>query len=165
MVFSRYRRYNTINTTVRFMEEDDIPSIILMFERWHLQCKYKEASFNEKKVDKWLRSVVDGDKTKEVLLVWDYEGHPSGVLCGLATALPFSEDVVCAEYFWYIEEGFRQFGGAKLLWEAYEYWATNVVKAKGIQMAALDGMKEKALERVYKRKGYEPVERSYIKWL
>lgn len=145
-----------------FMNERTLPYVFNFIEEFYKSSPYAEASFNSEKVLEWLKSTLQADKKKLLVLVALDAGLPVGVISGLANTLPFSDDVIAAEYFWWVTPEYRNSSAGLVLWKGYEWWATNIVKAKGIQMVSLSNL---PLGKMYERKGYSKVEEAYIKWL
>lgn len=91
------------------------------------------------------------DKPVGVLVGTVYNGHP---LIG-----PWR---IAMEMFWYVQEEHRGRGSFKML-ELYEKWATEVAKCEHMCTSLLDNQYKDKLDRIYRLKGYKPLETQYIK--
>lgn len=82
----------------------------------------------------------------------------TGYLIGTITALPFNSEVFIAqEVGWY--EGAK---GGKVMLNAFEEWAQEA-GVKIIALARIEGARDKILDKVYRRYGYQMAEHHYIK--
>ena len=91
----------------------------------------------------------------------------NGAICGCAGALVFphywnEEEIIAQELFWWVDEISRHGTAAIRLLNAMEQSA----KAKGARsrvMLALESLTPDVVESVYRKRGYVPQERAFIK--
>lgn len=96
-----------------------------------------------------------------VVFVAERDGKPVAMLGGLVSPDLYTEDVVAVETFWYAGKKSVPGEGRKLL-EKYEDWS-RVKGAKRLRMGSLLNARTPALTRVYRRRGYFPLEAVYEK--
>jgi hypothetical protein len=68
--------------------------------------------------------------------------------------------LISQEVFWWVEPGASR--EALALWRAGEAWAIKSGAKAGV-MIRLEGMEDEVLHRLYERRGYNPLEHSYVK--
>lgn len=98
-----------------------------------------------------------------VIFLAEDDTHIVGAIGGTAYPDPNSFRLVAAEWFWFVESGYRGIAGIKLYRE-FELWA----KKRGaveIQMIHLSDSMPGKLERFYKNLGFVPAETRYVKAL
>jgi hypothetical protein len=97
-----------------------------------------------------------------VLLALDSSNSIIGIIVGTSSKLPFNRDLQAIETIWYVLPEYRKLTVGLELYEAFIYWATNIVQAKVIHTASPKGSN---LHKVYKKQGYELLEEVYLKVL
>lgn len=99
-----------------------------------------------------LRAFMGGLTQRGVILLSD-----DGILGGFLNPLYFNPSILAGiELFWWARTG-----GADLR-DAFEAWAIEQ-GAQGVAFSGLADSRAKAIERVFRRAGYTPVETSYYK--
>ena len=84
------------------------------------------------------------------------------MLAAMIFESPFSGKRVCQELFWWVDEDRRQSGvGAELL-EGLESWA-GFNGAERLIMVALQQLTPRKLGKIYRARGFKPLEHSYVK--
>jgi len=139
--------------TLRLATEEDFPTVLDMARRFHSESPFTVLPFREDAV----RAVFDAyllDPSTTVFIMNDY-----GVIIGQRYTTPFSDVSVTAEIAWYGRPEGRGRASLELL-EAYKDWSHRV-GARITQVAMLEGMTD--LDKFYRRQGFTPAERSYIK--
>lgn len=129
---------------------DDLDRIIELGRKFHDLSPWSAVPFNAYKMKKVLLEMME-DEDAIVLM------HDHGILGGHIMSPYFSDTVIAQELFWFAEKE-----GMALL-KAFEVWAFH----EGAEMVSMagTGIKPKALDRLYRRQGYEPRETFYIKSL
>lgn len=97
------------------------------------------------------------------IFVIDVDGVVAGAAgFGLGPIWIRSDTSICQEMFWWVEpEGSRE---ALALWRAGEAWAQER-GAVAATMIRVEGLRDEALDRTYRRRGYNPVEHHYVRRL
>lgn len=81
----------------------------------------------------------------------------SGAIGGMVAPHPFNHaQPIADELFWWSEGR----DGLRLL-EAYENWATE--RGAVVRMTALEAVNPERMKRFYERRGYQPLERAYVR--
>jgi len=139
--------------TLRLALEEDFHTVLDMARRFHSESPFDILPFDEASV----RAVFDSylaDPSTTVFIMNDY-----GVIIGQKYIPPFTTVPVTAEIAWYVRPEGRGKASLELL-AAYQDWSYRV-GARVTQVAMLDGMTD--LDKFYRRQGFTPAERSYIK--
>lgn len=144
--------------TLRLANENDFPEILRMAKRFHEISPYRGLPFSEDSCKNVFDFYLRGDKTDIVIILAG--DNPYGMLIACANQLPFSEDKVAMELAWWVDEDKRGSKDSLLMKKAYEAWARKI-GASITQMAMLDEVTN--LDKFYRKQGYVPAERSYIK--
>lgn len=145
--------------TLALAKADDFPEILRMAKRFHDVSPYKGLPFSEDSCKAVFDLYLRGDKT-EIIIILAKAELPYGMLIGVANQLPFSEAKVAMEMAWWVDEEYRGTKDSLLLKKAYEDWSRRI-GAQLTQMAMLDEVTN--LDKLYRKQGYVPAERSYIK--
>ncbi len=130
----------------------DIPAIMAMGKRFADEAGVTQAvGWDDASVEAMLGAMIEGE---HILLVGD-----RGMIGGLVFGHPFSGVKVFQELFWRNEGPPTQ--GVRLL-DAAEKLARErgCERSMMIEIATMPGA-----ERIYRRRGYEPAERNFIKEL
>jgi hypothetical protein len=133
---------------VRLAGLDDLPRLIEFSKAFHQASPWAEVDFNEYKMKKvLLEMIAEGDA---VVIM-----HDKGFIGGAISTPFFSTSPIAQELFWWAEES-----GVELL-EAFEAWAYH----EGAEMVSMasTGLRAKALERLYRGRGYEAREATFVK--
>lgn len=138
----------------------NLPRLAVCAHEFAASTKYVKNFNFERFCEVWKSFIEHGAGIILVLIDGDYS--IVGMLGGLAIPEPYSGDLGASEMFWFVRDGHR--GGGLSLYRAFEAWA----REKGcvqIRMAGLsDSMPEK-MDKIYRRLGFEPCERQYVKEL
>lgn len=116
-----------------------------------------ETLSEERWVEKWTERLAFDD-TAVVFYQTNGGPEPVGMIAGACYENQISGELEAKEAFWFVEPEHR--GHGMDLLERFESWASEH-KAKRVWMVRLDGLRERALDRIYERRGYRPVERSF----
>lgn len=138
----------TPNLNPRLAGVKDLDRLIELGKRFHQASPWSETPFDPYKMKTVLLEMI-ADEDAVVIM------HDKGVIGGSIITPYFNNTLIAQELFWYAEEE-----GMALL-KAFEAWGY-VEGAEMISMAGT-GIRPKALDRLYKRSGYEPRETFYVK--
>jgi hypothetical protein len=128
----------------------DLDRLIELGKKFHEASPWSNVPFNAYKMKKVLLEMME-DEESIVLM------HDHGILGGHLITPYFGDTVIAQELFWFAEEG-----GMPLL-QTFEIWAFS----EGAEMVSMagTGIKPKALDRLYRRVGYDRRETFYVKSL
>jgi GNAT superfamily N-acetyltransferase len=148
--------------TLRLATEADREDIRRMALAFKAESPYAGIPHTKKKLEHVISSFINGDKTKLVAILAVHEGKPVGMVAGVVSEFIWNEDVHASEIVWWLDPKYRRDKLGLELKEAYEYWAWKV-GCSHTHMSLLNDKSMDRLERFYRRNGYEPMERSYLK--
>jgi RimJ/RimL family protein N-acetyltransferase len=121
------------------------------------------ADFNALKTRAFLSASLENDSI--LLLVGELDGEIVGVTSCLLYPLYFNPDYqVAQELWWWLTPAARGSGVGQAMFKAIEVWAA-AKDAKALFMIALEDERAAAMEKVYCRAGFRPLERTFIKEL
>lgn len=124
---------------------------------------YKDFPIADHKVDNIVKELLEADKNEKIVIfALDRNDHPIGVVAALKLQPLFTDDYLATEMIWWVNDEHRHSRISIELYNAYEHWA-KLVGCKYIQMSALETNQIEQIDAFYKRKGYAPTERGYIK--
>lgn len=140
----------------------DLPDILRMGAAFHAASpvhqsipfasdslqQFCEQAFDNTEVGFWV--AADGDR-----------------IAGMAAAVIFPSyfnhtATIVQELFWWVDSDARGTGAGKQLIESIEQWAADL-DAKAVFMIALADKNEEKMQNVYARRGYRPLERTFIR--
>tara|TARA_B100001094_G_scaffold332932_1_gene407395 strand:+ start:7224 stop:7691 length:468 start_codon:yes stop_codon:yes gene_type:complete len=153
--------------TTRLAGIEDAKNVLPLLEEFFLQTKHHidhGVPWIEEQTSKVLDNLINHSESG-VIIAQDKDGKVIGTTAGLKTDLwlaPCSS--VGVELFWYVYPEHRKTRAGYLLFQALEAWAKDV-GCDALTMVALDHLEADKIAKVYRRKGYEPIERAYIKRL
>ena len=149
---------------IRFGRFSDMEGLLELGRQFHEYAELGKWGMGYERV--LFADVLVGFMTNEncCLIVADVEGKVVGTIAGMT--IPWFMDIRqinAQEMWWYVDPEFRGTVGPELLnW--FELWA----KKRGAKVICLAGFYEKrlaALERLYGRRGYKPMEVHFVKEL
>lgn len=121
----------------------------------------EELEFDYESVEKTLWALIDGPDS--VLFISEVGGKINGMAGALAYSHYFNSRAKTAqELFWWVDESVRGGSAGIRLLQALESWAKSL-DCSTMTMICLPI--DSPAEEIYKRVGYRPSERSYIKRL
>lgn len=143
---------------IRSATTADIPALTGMGERFHEASALGDiVPFDADSFAQTVRHMLHADDA--FILVLDDNG-PRGMIGAMVYPVWFNlAHRAAQELFWWAEPDWR--GGVDLLW-AMEAEAGRR-GAGSVSMLCLDGLRDKAIDRLYRMKGYRPMEHSYVK--
>lgn len=147
--------------SIRLATNQDVPRIKELCTRFYENSPYKEIPMEVEKQGELITHLMSSDDGL-ILCLWKND-QIIGILAATVTEILFSYAKIAAEIVWWIEPEHRGSKDSISLVSAFEHWAEEVVRADIIQMVALEDENVETVSRFYKRKGYTPVERGFIK--
>jgi len=125
---------------------------------------YPTIPYNADKTRSVLDLAVSSQYRDAVVLLYIDHELPVGMIVGLASSTPFSDDKIASELAWWVDPEYRGTRGSIELVYAYEEWARRV-GCKHVTMALLPSLTNPKVEAYYERLGYHKTEISYLKEL
>lgn len=141
---------------------DDYDYVKGMAVEFSTQYPFK-TTISETKLDMLLLSIIGGDKNKSVIILAN-DPHPVGMLMATTSEMLFSEEKLGVELMWWVNEDHRNGTLGWELFKAFEYWAKQI-GCKAVQMSSVASEYAERLNKIYARKGYQLMERAYLKEL
>ena len=152
------------NLIVSEFSIDDLDEYLDMLDTFHKNSTIKEqAPFDRQSCSDFL---IGCSTNKDiVILSCKDNGKLIGITGGLLFPLYFNANYkVAQELWWWVEQDKRGSECGKLLYNALESWAKHK-QANAFFMIALEDEKVDTMAKVYKRKGFKGMERTFIKEL
>lgn len=140
---------------IRQAKIDDLYSLLPLcksFANESENIRFKEDAW----LKTWANLIENGIGT--IFMLDDY----SGFIGGICYPDPNTGDMTATEMFWYVDK--KQRGQGLKLLQKFEQWAQQK-NCRSVIMVHLTDLMPKALERVYKRRGYKEIEMHYLKEL
>lgn len=146
---------------IRAATHADLPELTDMAHAFFHEAEWNDiAQWDDMSATATMASMLDAPN--KVLLVDETDGLLQGMIGAVIYPFWFNHnELTSQELFWYVLPTFRRGTGFKLL-KALEL----AVKAKGaasIMMVSTATLRPEVLEFYYKKQGYRPSERTYIK--
>lgn len=136
---------------IREATVSDIPALLAMGEKFAEKARLTDhVGYDPASMEATFRAMIERDEF--CLFVGE-----CGALGGMVAPHPFNHaQPIADELFWWSEgrEGLR-------LLEAYEEWAA--ARGAVVRMTALEAVNPERMKRFYERRGYQPLERAYVR--
>ena len=136
---------------IREATVSDIPALLAMGEKFAARADLAaHVGYDPESMEKTFAAMIEGEQF--CVFIGD-----SGAIGGIIGPHPFNHaQPIADEFFWWSEgrEGLR-------LLEAYENWARE--RGAVIRMTALEAVEPERMKRFYERRGYQPLERAYVR--
>ena len=147
---------------VRRASKDDLPACLAMTARFHAASPVAEvAPFDRDGMAATLHGMFANPRAGVWLALRDEV--PVGLAGALCYPLYFNPTCeVVQELFWWLEPEARGCGAAEMLFQNVQNWAKDM-GAVAVFMIALDDARVDKMDRFYKRAGFQPMERTYMK--
>lgn len=149
---------------IRHATEEDLPAILTMGRAFFSEAGWPDlVQWDEASVEATLRRFLTGEQAG-ALLVAEWEGRPVGMAAVVFYPFYFNAQAKAAqELFWYVDPEHRVGAGRALL-DGMEA-AAREGGAEVFTMLSVAGLRDDALARIYRRRGFRAAERSFIKRL
>jgi hypothetical protein len=153
---------------IRYANKNDINQILELGEDffklagWPKYCKWDSSS-----VISTLTSIIDG-KIPGILIVAEegIECYIVGIAAALIFPFYFNFDVIVGqELFWYVDILHRAKSVGPMMEDFLEKEAKEKFNVSVFIMASVSGLRDEALARMYKSRGYDAAENTFIKRL
>lgn len=145
---------------VRHATAADIPELLRMGRAFCEASHYREVGFDESSVRTLMEQMV---ASADALLLIADAGKPVGMLGALRYPFYMNRNhPTVQELFWWVDESERKSGAGLSLIAGLEQWSKDS-GAKSVHMGSLDSSDPERIEVIYKRRGYKPSERIFIK--
>lgn len=148
----------------------DKAAILPLMLRFKEEGYYKNLPTDEEEILKTIDTYINKDKKDTIVLLMSSSERSEeaaiatistiGIIVGTASKLPFNKQIQAAETIWYVLPEYRHTGIGLELYDAFYYWAENIVKADVIHTASPMGS---GLDKVFKKQDYELLEEVYFK--
>jgi len=147
---------------VRRANHEDKKAFVRQAEAFFAVSPMSErAAFDEPKFAKFCDQALESDTV--AFWVVDRGGEIVGISGAMTFPLYFAPTIkIAQELFWWIEPEARGTSAGKQMMFEIEGWAEQV-GASHLFMIALENDRSKAMERVYGRNGFAPIERTFTK--
>lgn len=143
---------------IREAVEGDIPALLEMAGRFHKASGFTEIPFDADSVAATMAHLIGSEDA--VLVIGD-----GGMAAAIAYPAYFNHAHRQAqEMFWWVDEDKRSTGLGKALLGGIEAWARSR-GAESMTMISLDALEPERVDLLYRRAGYRPSERNYLKRL
>lgn len=153
--------------TTRKVNSEDAPKVLPLLKEFFLQTKH-HLDHGVPWIEEDTSDVLDyliGNEDVAVIVAEDEEGSILGTTAGLKSPLWLApSSSVGVELFWYVYPKHRTTTAGKKLFSALESWAVEA-GCDSLSMIALEHLQADRVARIYQLKGYEPIERAFIKRL
>jgi len=144
---------------IRRATEEDIEFIVEMGRKFYESCGFPSIlTFDPEILTGVLHNLIVNDNA--CILVDD---KLRGMIAGVVYPYYFTGQMSGNEMFWWVEPEHRKGLGKKLL-DKLEEWA----EAKGavsFTMISLDASNPEKMDKIYRKRGYEPREHHYVRYL
>lgn len=145
--------------TIRLAGPDDYETVLNLVKKFADECPIRDFPFSDRKFQSIWNAYLVGQGKEIIFLLLEDEG-PQGLIVGHINELPISEVRIAAEIAWYVRKEYRGRKESLKLLEAFEAWADY----HGVPVRQITDFPEwNDLQPLYERKGYNVIERNYIK--
>lgn len=144
---------------IRQLTTDDLPKLAACAEHFYASSKFLE----EFKLDHFCKfwECLLSNNVGVIFGLLDGE-RICGVIGGMAFPEPYNGKLVATEMFWWVDQDSRRGTGSMRLYCKFEKWAEDKGCAK-VRMIHLSDSMPYVMEGIYKRLGFEELERHYTK--
>lgn len=150
----------TLDTKIRKVTEQDLLDLSILSKQFAKEAKQNGYNLSFKQ-DKFANSFLNIINHPDYYyLVAEVDGEAVGFFLGAVYRPMFSEDVIAAEMFWWIDKDNRGRRVAIQMLSSFEDWAKEV-GATQVNVSDLQGVKN--LDKLYSRLGYTKSEVTYRK--
>lgn len=149
-------------TDVRRAKVADLPFCLDMTARFHAASPIASvAPFDRDGMAVTLRGMLANPRAGVWLALRN--GSPIGLAGALLYPLYFNPAYeVVQELFWWLDPDARGSGAGEKLFQNVQNWA-NDMGASAVFMIALDDNRVSKMDKFYRRAGFQPMERTYMK--
>lgn len=146
---------------IRLGEEKDIEESVELGVAFHQEANLDFYSpVDPESFGRFLKWVIDSN---HIFLVTEFESHIVGLCVGLVVPVYFNDsELVSQELVFYVDQSYRDKGIGKYLIDAFETESINR-GAKTLCVGAKSNMRVEAMGKMYSRRGYQELERYFVR--
>jgi len=148
--------------SVRESTIDDLGDLVRLGATFHAATPaHQKLPFDEPSFRRFCEQALDNPDIG--FWVVEQDGKVAGMTAAIIYPTYFNVNCFIAqELFWWVDEQARGSGAGKELIEAIEGWARKH-KVDAVFMLALADKNEEKMQNLYARRGYRPIERTFMK--
>lgn len=141
---------------------DDFFDIRDMLEEFSQNSPYKNVTLDFNKMESLIEGILNGDKSKAIILLYMKGEKPVGLLAGIKAEMTLNYDSLAHELIWWVNPEHRGGRAGIELFKAFEFWAKKV-GCKKVQMSLVETADAPAVEKIYSKFGYTCTEKAFLK--
>lgn len=145
---------------LKIATDNEAEDLIRLSTAFFEASPYAKFGVSKKKVAETVHSFVNGNKLELMPIALMHGSKAVGVLAAIANENIFNRRKVCMELIWWVDPEYRGYKQAKMMVDAYEYWAKVKIDAQIVQLVSLEW---NDMGKFYTKLGYEKAESAYIK--
>jgi GNAT superfamily N-acetyltransferase len=149
---------------LKIAKAEDIPAIVDMTIRFLSYVDYHNMPTDPDKVRAVVENIVTSDPEKNIIILSMDGDKIAGMIAAVTQEALFHDAKIAVEIGWWVEPEYRRSTHNKQLLDAFEFWAKKL-NCSHTQMSMMETENAEKIERVYQRRKYKRVERSYLKEL
>lgn len=154
-----------MSVVVRPLTEADLPAYIAMATEFHKEdCPVNDIiPLDPEGLATFLSNIIDNDSFRAVIA--EVDGEPTGIAGAALYPMYFNPShFVVQELWWWLSPAHRGSGVAQRMYQDIEKWAADS-GAVALFMIALHNDNVERMAKMYKRSGFRPMERTFVKGL
>lgn len=149
--------------TLKIATIDDLDQVVPMCEAFVKESPYHKNRYDLEKIKKTAEHLLTQPKETAIVILAQHETDTVGFLVGIITEELFSNSRIAAELVYWVAPDWRKgFSYGRDLLDAYEFWARKI-GATYITLGSLST--NPRIDTLYKRRGYNKTEHSFVKEL
>lgn len=147
---------------VRRATLEDLPAYLPMGQAFHdASPMHQVIPFDPEGFSQFYKSALENPHAG--MWITEVDGRPVGIAGALAYPMYFSPShLVAQELWWWLAPEARGHGAGQAMYDAIEAWA-NEQDVSALFMIALEDERAPQMEKLYARKGFRPMERTFFK--
>lgn len=144
---------------IREATHADIPRLLFMGREFWDQTPWRVLGpFSDESAGAAFANFIDGDATA-IFVTVDETDSAIGAVAVICGTNWMTGEPVAQELFWWVEpQAAKQ---AVALWKRAEAWAAE--QGAPLSMVRLNGLRDEALDRLYRMRGYKVMEHTYLR--
>lgn len=142
-------------------QETDLPEILILARRMHLESEYRKLAFDPEFIRKLLENALNQDAYGP-FVAFNEAGRAVGFILGHVSQTFFGPDLVASELAFYVSPEARGSSAAIRLMQAYDSWAC-MQGAKEIFLGITTGINELKTTELFNRSGFHHAGRLFKK--
>jgi len=148
--------------TVRSATKDDLPDYIVMGRKFHESCPlHSTVAFDDEGFSEFYLAALENENLQ--FWIAEQDGQLVGICGAVAYGMYFNPaKTIVQELWWWITPEARGNGVGNLMFDAIENWSKEI-GASALFMIALENSDVDQVSRIYARKGFSPMERTFFR--